>query len=378
MLDVAHIPSPSRGLWSRRSDVVPAGHRDEREADRLAEHAVGSDRAASPTSLRSSPQASTGSRGGRPLEAGTREFFEQRFGADFGGVRVHTDDRATRAARALGASAFTVGRDIAFDSGEYQPGTASGRRLLAHELAHTLQPCGVVRRKLRVSSGVDLDLHGFSATRAGDVYTGVRITKSSVNNEVFSALLHSPRTFEVEGSTSREADRNLDKHVKARMGIINFASKKRYAFAAGSAFRMNPDYWNVGSTSFDLKSGADPWKAIDDLNVHPEKYAIACQAATALTMHGGSRSALTQDNGVADTDWIPGDWGYIDNTKFPSGGPDGQEGENIIYTGQGKYWGHFGPGLKYKTLEQWFDLVKSWHGGAQIRSHRRRPTVGLV
>lgn len=359
---------------SPHMDVLPSGHRDEREADRAADHAL----SGSPATARTASRASERGAGGQGLDAGTREFFEQRFGADFGGVRVHTDGRAARAARAMGAQAFTVGRDIAFDSGEFQPGTERGQRLLAHELAHTLQPGGVVRPKLRVNTKVDLDLHGFSATRAGDVYTGKRITQSSLNNEVFSALLHSPRTFDVDGATSGEANRNLEKHVTARMGIVDFASKKRYGFAAGSAFRMNPTYWKVGTTRFDLQPGADPQKAIQDLNVHPEKYSIACLAATNLTMRGGSKSDLTQDNGVADTDWIPGDWGFIENTKFPPGGPDGLEGENIIYTGKGKYWGHFGSGLDYRTLDKWFDEVKSWHGGAAIKPQRRRPTVGLV
>ncbi len=366
------MPSQVRTA-SPHMDVVPPGHRDEREADRAAGRALSGGPA-----IRTASRTSTLGAGGQGLDPATREFFEERFGADFGGVRVHTDGRAARTARALGASAFTVGRDIAFDSGEYQPGTESGRQLLAHELAHTMQPAGPVRRKLKVKGGVDLDLHGFSANRSGDVYTGVRITQSSVNNEVFSGLLHSPRTFELDGSTNADANRNLEKHVNARMGIVKFAGKKRYGFAAGADFRMNPKYWNIGGGKFAPKPGTDPWAAIDDLNVHPEKYAIACNAATNLTMRGGSRSALGQDDGVADTDWIPGDWGYIENTKFPPGGQVGLEGENIIYTGKGKYWGHFGSGLDYRTLDQWFDEVKSWHQGAAIKSSRRRPTVGLV
>ncbi|HEX8243283.1 MAG TPA: DUF4157 domain-containing protein, partial [Longimicrobium sp.] len=76
---------------------------------------------------------------GRPLEAQARAFMEPRFGADFGGVRVHTDARAAESARAVNAVAYTVGRDVVFAEGRYQPATAEGRRLLAHELAHVLQ-----------------------------------------------------------------------------------------------------------------------------------------------------------------------------------------------------------------------------------------------
>jgi len=76
---------------------------------------------------------------GSPLPDGTRRYFEDRFSADFGGVRVHDDDEADRAARSIGALAFTRGSDIWFSAGTYDPVTDDGRRLLAHELAHIAQ-----------------------------------------------------------------------------------------------------------------------------------------------------------------------------------------------------------------------------------------------
>ncbi len=76
---------------------------------------------------------------GQPLDAAARTFFEPRFGYDFGGVRVHADSRAGQSARAVNALAYTVGRDVVFDHGRYEPGQNEGRRLLAHELAHVVQ-----------------------------------------------------------------------------------------------------------------------------------------------------------------------------------------------------------------------------------------------
>jgi hypothetical protein len=76
---------------------------------------------------------------GQALEGSAREFFEPRFGYDFSRVRVHADPRAAASARALGARAYTVGANIVFGPGRYQPGSESGRRLLAHELAHVRQ-----------------------------------------------------------------------------------------------------------------------------------------------------------------------------------------------------------------------------------------------
>jgi hypothetical protein len=76
---------------------------------------------------------------GRPLDAGTRRSMEARFGHDFSRVRVHDDARASATADQLEAAAFTVGEDIAFASGRYDPAGPEGGRLLAHELAHVVQ-----------------------------------------------------------------------------------------------------------------------------------------------------------------------------------------------------------------------------------------------
>ncbi|HEX5703554.1 MAG TPA: DUF4157 domain-containing protein [Pyrinomonadaceae bacterium] len=74
-----------------------------------------------------------------PLDLTTRSFMEERFGRDFGGVRVHTGTQAEASASQVNARAFTVGRDIVFAAGEYSPASDRGRRLLAHELTHVAQ-----------------------------------------------------------------------------------------------------------------------------------------------------------------------------------------------------------------------------------------------
>jgi hypothetical protein len=81
------------------------------------------------------PEAATA----QPLPGGAREKFERSLGADLGGVRVHTGGDVAREATGLEARAYTVGNDIGFAQGEYQPGSADGERLLAHEVAHTVQ-----------------------------------------------------------------------------------------------------------------------------------------------------------------------------------------------------------------------------------------------
>jgi len=132
----------------------------EREADRVAEHVLqtsgqvgGGARgsAARPARPRQAP-TTAGERlappivhvalqsPGAPLDASTRAFFEPRLGSDLSGVRVHRDAAAAASARAVGGLAYTVDSDIVFASGRYAPATSVGRRLLAHELTHVLQP----------------------------------------------------------------------------------------------------------------------------------------------------------------------------------------------------------------------------------------------
>jgi hypothetical protein len=77
--------------------------------------------------------------GGSPLDQGVRSSMESAFGASFEDVRVHTDDRASKSAEAVGANAYTVGSDMVFKGGQYNPSTPTGQRTIAHELAHVVQ-----------------------------------------------------------------------------------------------------------------------------------------------------------------------------------------------------------------------------------------------
>jgi hypothetical protein len=80
--------------------------------------------------------------GGNPLPGGTRSFMESRIGADFGGVRVHSDTQSDQLNRKIGAQAFTHGRHIYMAAGKFNPGTGGGKQLLAHELTHVVQQTG--------------------------------------------------------------------------------------------------------------------------------------------------------------------------------------------------------------------------------------------
>ena len=95
---------------------------------------------------------------GQPLDPTTRAFMEPRFGYDFSQVRVHADGKAALSSRSIQALAYTAGRHMVFAANRYSPHTESGKRLLAHELAHVVQQ-GEGQRVDRVFRYADTDHH---------------------------------------------------------------------------------------------------------------------------------------------------------------------------------------------------------------------------
>ena len=80
--------------------------------------------------------------GGRRLDLGVASQLEGAFGESMEDVRVHTGPEAAALTRAVSARAFTVGSDIFFSAGEYNPGSSAGAELIAHEAAHVVQQRG--------------------------------------------------------------------------------------------------------------------------------------------------------------------------------------------------------------------------------------------
>lgn len=105
---------------------------------------------------------------GDPLPTATRAVMEPKFGRDFSRVRIHTGAAAAASARVVHAQAYTVGEDIVFAQGTYAPDSACGRRLLAHELAHTVQQQGVGNTTSGVSAGLSQDAAEREATEAAE------------------------------------------------------------------------------------------------------------------------------------------------------------------------------------------------------------------
>lgn len=126
-------PVTMKAVQQGRSDVV--GHAGILGLQRAAGNAA----TAGAVEQERSPVHDVVSGGGSPLDDGVRTSMESRMGQDFGDVRVHTGDAAHDSARSVSAHAYTVGSNIVFQRGAYDPGSSSGQTLLAHELTHVVQ-----------------------------------------------------------------------------------------------------------------------------------------------------------------------------------------------------------------------------------------------
>jgi len=123
---------------------------------------------------------------GQSLSAGSRKFFEPRFGHDFSNVRIHTDSGAVQSAQSINALAYTTGNNIVFNSGQYSLETATGQRLMAHELTHVVQQGGgksQVQKQTDVGAGTPTQEHGDLTMIPENVKKDCNISETSPADE---------------------------------------------------------------------------------------------------------------------------------------------------------------------------------------------------
>ncbi|PZV12170.1 MAG: hypothetical protein DCF20_18050 [Pseudanabaena sp.] len=108
------------------------------------------------TDLESSIQSVRG--GGRSLDAGLQQSMGQAMGADFSGVKVHTDSQSDQLNQSIQAKAFTTGQDVFFRQGAYDSSSKGGQELIAHELTHVVQQSqGRVKPTMQMKGGVPVN-----------------------------------------------------------------------------------------------------------------------------------------------------------------------------------------------------------------------------
>ena len=198
---------------------------------------------------------------GQPLDANTRSFFEPRFAHDFSRIRVHTDVKAAESAQAVRALAYTVGSNIVFGAGRYQPGIAVGMNLLAHELAHTVQRhyATNVSASGEISLGASESLHEREAESAAKnlgLNTPGTATARKVQRRTWDDLpIYEERPEIVglrAGKVGRYAGTPLDNIEKAKIEQLLKDSKMQaaspLAVAAGAKFLLHDTSSQVGAT----------------------------------------------------------------------------------------------------------------------------------
>jgi hypothetical protein len=109
--------------------------------------------------------------GGQAMPETTKNFMQSRMDADFSQVRIHTGDYAAQLSNQLNAQAFTVGNDIYFNSGKFSPSTTQGKKLIAHELTHTIQQNN---NKVSAQPKVQRSFWSWIKKAAGTVWGGIK------------------------------------------------------------------------------------------------------------------------------------------------------------------------------------------------------------
>jgi len=155
--------------------------------------------------------------GGSPLPEGLRTEMEARLGADFGGVRVHTDAAATASAESVGAHAYTVGNDVVFRADQWDPGRAAGRRTLAHELTHVVQQASGDVEGRDAPGGIRVSSPGDRFERAADRAADAAMAAPAPAASAGRSLSAGAATAQREEAPEEEVPEELEAH--GRMAI---------------------------------------------------------------------------------------------------------------------------------------------------------------
>lgn len=191
---------------------------------------------------------------GRPLTPSVRSEMETQFGSDFGGVRLHTGRRAAAASDRTDARAFTVGRDIYFGAGRYQPATPDGRGLLAHELTHVVQQEGATETLRRVPEDAPAPS---TPTSPEETTAGTRVSAENPPRAGLSVSINGLTFLPPEGTQFRQGSR-------ARQGVeiaLNrLVGEEAYSVELAAEFHQNAvraGWGGVGSLAGEAVGGEE-------------------------------------------------------------------------------------------------------------------------
>jgi hypothetical protein len=159
---------------------------------------------------------------GEALPDSVRTSLEPQFGRDFSDVRVHTGAEADALSRQLGARAFTTGQDIFFRSGDYQPESEEGKKLLGHEMTHVVQQGGAAISRQAVKTEEKAPAGEKEAEEALDKAKAKAISNMSTAN--IKALLYEAANCQ-QSNREQAAQSALDQASKEALAILKQKAK---------------------------------------------------------------------------------------------------------------------------------------------------------
>lgn len=167
------------------------------------------------------------------MPASLKGQMESGFGADFSDVRLHTGPDASSMSSSIQAKAFTSGKDIYFNEGQFNPDTTDGQRIIAHELAHTLQQSGMVaRKKKRVEKKVfsPSELDKTITEMIGDPNIGAKVVKSVIDT-VSQAVEEEFNFTEVSDELEWQLEKSaaLSKYKKRLVACVKAMEENSYS-----------------------------------------------------------------------------------------------------------------------------------------------------
>ena len=235
---------------------------------------------------------------GQTMDRSTREVMESRFGYDFNQVRLHTDESASEAARSVRANAFTIGSHIVFGEGQFAPHTSRGRRLLAHELTHSVQQAGGVAGSIQRDAQTEKEVKAVKsptvtlreeAVKTAETQLNKRVQKRKTEIETSLAEL-GPNPKSETGKTKREAlqkdlAKDLETILKEPDSQSVYAGLRKDIIESAKSFRAQ---------TLKLKGEQTQWARYDPIFAGQEVAdALGAQSLTAAEL----KALIAQESG---------------------------------------------------------------------------------
>lgn len=266
----------------------------EQEADAMAEQVV-QNKNISPTAPRSIQKISEGQSGSTPtqqsssstestlrqsqgkgnaLPKNTQSEMETAFGQDFSNVKIHTGSEAQSMSQDLGALAFTHGSDIYFNSGQFNPNSNSGKKLLAHELTHTIQQGqngknNLVQRQIGIQ-----EIFPYAETTYQITINNQTFQYNESNTFIFCARILSNLFDQLDNRVSSV----LDYHDRVRLGRTQIVERGVNGAVREGERNSAREAWNLTAATISEWYG----DAEFDMNTFGQASTIWDQAAAAL------------------------------------------------------------------------------------------------